>query len=669
MRWPEELVRRVGGGRALWLRGGAGELDEDRREAEPRLYPATPRVCGGALQLRGGLWYSRGESDEEGDEEDEEDEESSQYDDESDEEEEDQAEAARTAMGAGWPDEGVEGELRRATEGLNDQEVNAHPALIPVRMQGESLRDFVASHEPMLDAEIRMPQYSAVYAEGRSLEQDEWYPACVEEIYGFGEFLLPLNDTTWDDPTIFDQPRSILAVPLEDLPPYFHWPSGVQPLDPILPPTTLATRFSKWRGPAPDSVTAKLVSPLGLVWAYSFRKELEWTEEDMEEELGGREAAGFFRRVTEQRVAKGHIHQGLDGTFEPGPLAIGADVFCANAEGVGGAEELAAGLADGRAIRVPEDHEFVFRAVEACTSGDRVVCGAGTRFWGSSSEEYPKWAIDVATEQGEHRLFRLQGAGRNDSILQGQWRFSNASYGAFSHVSLSFTTLLLQPLVQVFSGPWLFSDCDFRCPNGVCLQVWASAIVEVRECALGGTAPECHPNDIDLPSCARFAIDVGRDAQVTAVDCVLEDVGWHGGAAILACDCSSMNISRSTIRRARVALQIVHFAHVKVQDCILEESEYGAFWCETYRTLPEACLPEFEALVEAEEWEDKGDGTLESNMRWHPSAQGSWPDPHGEVQQGRLEVVDCNVAGQAWLDEKRPLDLHVSPPHLAAQLR
>jgi hypothetical protein len=49
-----------------------------------------------------------------------------------------------------------------------------------------------------------------------------------------------------------------------------------------------------------DSVVARLESPRGPVMAYSFRKDAgndggEWQPEEMEEELGGREAAAFFR--------------------------------------------------------------------------------------------------------------------------------------------------------------------------------------------------------------------------------------------------------------------------------------------------------------------------------------------------------------------------------------
>ena len=102
--WPE-LVRRVGVGRLLQLRGGGSEPEEDRREAEPLLYPATPRVCGGALQLRGGLWYSGAESEyEEGEEEDDEfDDESDEYDDESDEEEVRPTPGAMSNNGHGLP--------------------------------------------------------------------------------------------------------------------------------------------------------------------------------------------------------------------------------------------------------------------------------------------------------------------------------------------------------------------------------------------------------------------------------------------------------------------------------------------------------------------------------------------------------------------------------------
>jgi hypothetical protein len=80
-------------------------------------------------------------------------------------------------------------------------------------------------------------------------------------------------------------------------------------------------------------------------------------------------------------------------------------------------------------------------------------------------------------------------------------------------------------------------------------------------------------------------------------------------------------------------------------------------------------------------------------MRFHPAAQGDWPNVPGEealesphicipslsrlpfpdhfdsqVERGRLEVFNCTIVGKAWLDHNRPQDLRVEPPSLAAQL-
>ena len=260
----------------------------------------------------------------------------------------------------------------------------------------------------------------------------------------------------------------------------------------------------------------------------------------------------------------------------------------------------------------------------------------------------------------------LAAARRGLTVLSGQWRLSNGTYGRFRRARLVYDTVLRQPVLFLMSGPWVLEDCAVRCANGFCVRASTRAQLLCVRAAMGGTGPGFAMSPQEKRSEAMGVILAERDADVELRDSRLE---YAEAGGLHLSGSAQGRLTNTTVRECGFGVFMAHFSGVVLHGCRLVRNPSGALVSMTYRAMPERC-PDSDRDSEsdsesahADEFEYLPNGTAVPKWVYdhrtgrRPASPA--PEPAPGLAVGRLRVRNCTITRPYWCDTNRPFELDV----------